>query len=29
MDFDMDPDEKDKIRRSLEEKTKFKEVAPI
>ncbi len=28
MDFDMDPDEEDKIRRSLEEKTKYKEVAP-
>jgi malate/lactate dehydrogenase len=28
MDFDMDPDEEEKIRRSLEEKTKYKEVAP-
>ena len=28
MSFDMDPDEEDKIKRSLEEKTKYKEVAP-
>jgi len=28
MDLDMDPEEEDKIRRSLEEKTKYKEVAP-
>ena len=28
MSFDMDPDEEDKIKRSLEEKTRYKEVAP-
>jgi len=28
MNFDMDPEEEDKIKRSLEEKTKYKEVAP-
>jgi len=28
MDFDMDPEEEEKIKRSLEEKTKYKEVAP-
>jgi hypothetical protein len=28
MDFDMDPDEEDRIKQSLEEKTKYKEVAP-
>jgi len=28
MDFNMDPDEEEKIRQSLQEKTKYKEVAP-
>ena len=28
MDFDMDPEEEDRIKRSLEEKTKYKQVAP-
>ena len=28
MDFSMDPDEEEKIRNSLQEKTKYKEVAP-
>ena len=28
MDFDMDPDEEERIKQSLEEKTKYKEVAP-
>ena len=28
MDFNMDPDEEDRIRHSLQEKTKYKEVAP-
>ena len=28
MDFNMDPDEEEKIRNSLKEKTKYKEVAP-
>ena len=28
MDFNMDPEEEEKIRQSLQEKTKYKEVAP-